>query len=249
MRWVLVALATVSLGLGLVVAGRPAEPAFAATSAEVIVTATGFICDAPTSFTVTRISDTEVQLDWTKGEAAENTMVRAKYGEYPESETDGYEVYYGDGTTATDTTMDLDETGGKLYYRAWSETGDVYSDDYAEGWTQGVGVTLIGIVILTLGLLGLSIHYRNRALMMLAGSAGLALAIYGFTSMSSSGGDAFWVIGIIGAVLTMVVVFMAGMSLRGIKGEEEPEDERFAREMREESIARAQAREERRRYR
>lgn len=228
MRWVLAAIFVLLL-LG------NASSVFAATSENVTVTATGFICEAPAGFTVTRISDQEVEITWAKGEGAENTMIRGKYGEYPANRDDGYEVYYGAGTNVTDTSMHLDETAGKLFYRAWSQNdGEIWAEDFAEGWTQGIGMTLIAIVVLTLGLLGYAIHYKQTALMFLAAAAGIALAVYGFANMSGSGQDAYWVLGIIGAVLAIVAAMMAGLAMRsGPSGDIESVDDAYARELRE----------------
>ena len=54
------------------------------------------------TFTVTYISDTEMDLAWTIGTGVDKVMVRAKYGSYPAdipdeytSPSDGYLVYYG----------------------------------------------------------------------------------------------------------------------------------------------------------
>jgi hypothetical protein len=57
-------------------------------------------------------------------------MVRRKEGDYPSSISDGNEVYFDTGTTATDTGL---SPGTTYFYRAWSEiTGSQqWSDGYA----------------------------------------------------------------------------------------------------------------------
>lgn len=229
MRWLLIAFAV------SVIALSGSSAAFAATSQDVTVTAQGLVLGAPTGFTVTRVSDHEVLIEWTKNPVAENTMLRAKYGEPPGDRTDGYLAYYGTGESATDGSVSLDETATEIYYRAWSEDeNEVWSEEYAEGFTQGIGMTLIAIVVLTLGLLGFSIHYKQTALMFLAAAAGVALAVYGFANMSGSGQDAYWVLGIIGAVLAIVAAMMAGLSMRsGPSGDIESVDDAYALELRE----------------
>ena len=224
---VLFALAVFSAGSSVALADNP--------SGEVLVTATGWIAGAPEGLVLTYISDSEIGISWTKGLDADKTMIRAKYGSYPESKDDGYQVYYGTGTSTSDTSMNLDETATGIYYRAWSQNiGEVWVSEYAEGWIQGVGMTLIAIVVLTLGLLGFSIQYKHTALMFLAAAAGIALAIYGFANMSGSGQDAYWVLGIIGAVLAIVAAMMAGLSMRsGPSGDIESVDDAYARELRE----------------
>ena len=69
------------------------------------------------NFTATMISDTQVDLSWTRASGAVNAMVRAKYGEMPMSRTDGYLVYEGALEVATDNSMNFDETASILYYR------------------------------------------------------------------------------------------------------------------------------------
>ena len=73
------------------------------------------------SFTATVITDTQVQLDWVMKSNTVAVIVRAKYSTMPISRTDGYLVYSGDLNTATDTSMNLDETAGFLYYRIWAQ--------------------------------------------------------------------------------------------------------------------------------
>lgn len=227
MRWILGIIAIVLL-LG------NASSVFAATSTDVTVTARGVVLGGPTSFTVTRISDYEVEIAWSKNPLAENTLIRRAIGRWPEDRNDGVLVYYGSGEDATDW-IDMEATSARAFYRAWSESSEeVWSEEYAEGFTRGVGMTLIAIIILTLGLLGFSIHYKNHALMFLAAAAGIALAIYGFSNMSGSGQDAYWVLGIIGAVLAIVAAMMAGLSMRsGPSGDIESVDDAYARELRE----------------
>ena len=205
------------------------------TSVEVTVTAAGYICEAPGGFTLTYVNDHEVGISWTKGEGAANTLIRAKYGSYPEDETDGYLVYYGDGEGCSDTAVSLDETATAVHYRAWSENVDgIFTAEWAEGTMEGIGMTLIAIVVLVLGLLGFSIYFKNRALMTLAAAAGIALAVFGFSKMSASGSDAYWVLGVIGAVLTIIAMLMAAFTMRepGETGPSLPPDEEYAEELR-----------------
>lgn len=84
-----------------------------------------------TSFTVTYVSDTEMDLSWTVNATVANVMVRAKYGQYPAdipdeytAPSDGYLVYYGSDLSAVDTSMDFNENAGSLYYKAWAQRAD-----------------------------------------------------------------------------------------------------------------------------
>jgi len=83
------------------------------------------------NFTVTLISDTQVDFTWGFADNFDRIMIRGKYGQYPANipdintaPTDGYLVYYGTGTSTTDTSMDFDENPGALYYRAWGQKVD-----------------------------------------------------------------------------------------------------------------------------
>jgi len=84
-----------------------------------------------TSFTVTYVSDTEVDLNWTYDAIVSNVMVRAKWGSYPANPpnsatapSDGYLVYYGSGLSAVDTSMNFNNNPDTLYYSIWGQKGD-----------------------------------------------------------------------------------------------------------------------------
>ena len=107
------------------------------SSDTITVTAVGFIEGAPGGLTLTYVSDYEVGISWIKGEPIEpfpegtestavNTLVRVRWGEIPADRTDGYQVYYGDGNSYSDTATDLTSLTSTPYYRVWSET--VYYD-------------------------------------------------------------------------------------------------------------------------
>jgi MSHA biogenesis protein MshQ len=106
--------------------------------------------DPPTSFTATTVSSSQINLSWTKGDGAVNTMVRGKQGSYPTSVTDGYPVYFDTGTNASDTGLLPSTT---YYYSAWSEvTGSQqWSDDppaQANATTTSGAPTVIGGLVL-----------------------------------------------------------------------------------------------------
>lgn len=151
----------------------------AATSVTVTITAAGYVCEAPGGFTVTYVSDWEIGLSWAMGADANNTMVRAAYGRYPENRDDGYLVYYGGGTYANDTAVNLDETASLIYYKAWSEnTGGAWSSEYGEGFIEGIGMKLIAFIILALGLMVAAFVFKKQALMMAAGLGFVGLGVY-----------------------------------------------------------------------
>lgn len=209
------------------------SPVLADDMSAVTLTVSGkIVAVAPTGFTLTYVSRNQIDVSWVKGDLAVNTMVRAKYGDYPSSRTDGYLVYYGDSTIASDTTMDLEETAGKIYYRAWSEGPvGVWSNDYSEDWTQGLGVTLIGLVVLVLGLAGLSLGFHQRMFLWGSGMAAVGLAVYGLNESTASG-DIYWVIGLIAAGLALLIFFLAAFSGREPGEPEVSEEDAYGEELR-----------------
>lgn len=145
------------------------------TSADITVTAAGWVCGAPGGFTITYISDYEVGLSWAKGIEAEKTMIRAAYGRTPENRTDGYLVYYGDGVYCSDTAVSLDETATPIYYRAWSQNANgVWEDEGVWGFIEGIGVTMIAFIVLALGIAGIAM-WRKHILLYAAGFIGCLL--------------------------------------------------------------------------
>lgn len=92
--------------------------------------------EAPTGLSATAISDTQIDVGWTKGDGAVNTVVRRKTGSYPTGVTDGEEAYNGPSPSFSDTGLDPSTT---YYYRAWSYTDPQYSDDYSEDSATTMG--------------------------------------------------------------------------------------------------------------
>jgi len=135
------------------------------TSADVTITASGYVCGAPGGFTITYVNDYELRLDWSVGDDAVNTMVRAAYGRFPEDITDGYQVYYGNGTTTTDDATSL-AAPDIVYYRAWSQNvaglwNEVSYGEDDSGDIMSVSFLFIAWVSLAIFLLGLALEGRN----------------------------------------------------------------------------------------
>lgn len=86
----------------------------------------------PTDFTADP-GDGQITLSWTKGEGANRTLVRRRTNTYPSTITDGYEVYFGTGTSVVDTGL---TNGQTYYYRAWSE---ITVDDPITAYSGGGG--------------------------------------------------------------------------------------------------------------
>jgi len=120
---------------------------------QVHITVNSVVIGYPGNFTVTYVNDYQVDTSWTIPAGGNNTMVRGAVGRYPTSMTDGYLVYLGNGTFASDTGVSLDETAALVYYRAWTQNNaGIWSALYAEGNIGGTGMTALGNIIL-LGIL------------------------------------------------------------------------------------------------
>jgi hypothetical protein len=94
--------------------------------------------DAPTSFSATTASTTQINLSWVKGSGAQKTKIQRKEGSYPANKDDGTQVYFGTGTSTPDTGL---SPGTTYYYRAWSYVlgSEQWSDNYAQDWATTTG--------------------------------------------------------------------------------------------------------------
>ena len=149
-------------------------------TADVTITATGMVVDAPGGFTVTYISDYEIGLSWTKPEEAEKTMIRAALGREPtnpepgEEPTDGMLVYFGEDTSCTHWT-NLETTSVPMHYKAWCQTasGD-WGTLHSSGLVEGLGMITIAFIVLALGVAGIAI-WKKHYMLYLAGFIGCLL--------------------------------------------------------------------------
>lgn len=205
----------------------------AETSAEVTVTATGYICEAPGGFTITYINDYEVGLSWTKGAGAENTMVRAKYGSIPTDREDGYLIYYGEGTYATDTGINIDEMLTPVYYRAWSQSeGGVWEEGETTGFMEAIYMQLLAFIILPLGLTIAAYSIRRYgALFFGAAGAWALLCGYSYTSATSTSDIYFYLFILCGGMV--MVSAIGALMTRETKSAGEPEEDDDVRDVRE----------------
>jgi len=155
-------------------------PALADTSLGVTISAVGYVCGVPGDFTLTYVNDYEVGISWVKGTDAENTMIRAAFGHVPENVSDGYQVYYGSGTSTSDTAISL-AAPDVIYYRAWSQnTEGVWNPLFASGDTGGfmsASFLFVGLLIIAIFLTWMS-SKRPEILVRLA--AGLTWMATGF---------------------------------------------------------------------
>ena len=216
MKWQIIrVIAVLFLVLGaVIICPEKAAPVMAATYADVLVKATpDFVAGIlpPSDFTVTRITDTEVLIEWTPAEGSANTSIRMKVNSLPEDINDGYIVYSGNASAFTDTWLDLDVIWSEVYYIAYSEnaTGglsesyvwDYTESPYVEGISSNLSVIgeafremevtfggindyipqIIGLVICLL-LTVIAFWHRERLLYVLAGLSWIAYGAMEFSS-------------------------------------------------------------------
>jgi hypothetical protein len=149
----------------------------------VTITVSKWVVGLPSGFTLTYISEYEVQIDWIKGIGAENTMVRAAIGRPPTDITDGIEIYYGDGTTAT-SWINMETLSEPVFYRAWSETAlGVWSPMFVEDQIEGVTMLLFAFIALALGLFIATFALKSGRRILAFASAGawMLLGVYSYT--------------------------------------------------------------------
>lgn len=139
-----------------------------------------------TGFTITYISDTQLDLNWGFAGDAINVMIRAKYGAYPANipdiftePSDGYLVYSGNATSVSDTSMNFDQNPGILYYVAWAQKADgTWFTDIHTGWKESKEVILIALILLCAVVSYFSLRSSNILLGLGASLTWILLLVY-----------------------------------------------------------------------
>jgi hypothetical protein len=220
-RWI----GLLTIGLALLSVALFVSPVSAETSDMVLIKCTGYVCEAPGGFTVTYISDYEVGLSWTKGADAENTMVRGAIGREPTSRTDGWEVYYGEGTYAT-SWVNMEFLSEKVYYKAWSQNADGVWEEggSATGFVEGITIMLLAFIGMALGLMIAAYFARRRVLAFAAGGAWILVSAFSYTKVLSEW-DIYYILFWLSAGFG-IISFFEVFALRERREEgEEPEEE------------------------
>lgn len=168
---------------------EPPRPAI--TSQNVTVSITGIIGIG--GFTVTRVNDTCLRLEWAVGAGVNNTRIVVKYGESPEGRDNGYIVYYGNATTCNDTYVSLDNIFAAIYYEAhWQDHNNTWSPVYAQGnygeeivesvatslGNLATTASLIASLVFNLGIVGLAMWRREVFLYIIAVPVACAFGWY-----------------------------------------------------------------------
>lgn len=162
------------------------SPVMAGTSTDVVIWATPSLSTGIIGFTVTYISETQLDLTWGFGAGVDNIMIRAKYGAYPDdipdedtAPTDGYLVYYGSGVSVSDTSMDFDTNLGTLYYKAWAQKVDGHwYVTTSTGSKESEVVILILLFGFGLAISGWAIARKDTVIAVIASAVWLATISY-----------------------------------------------------------------------
>ena len=183
-----------------------AVPVMAATTAVVTVLGVPQFGAGVFTFNVIYTSDTRMDLNWTVSASTANVMVRAKYGQYPANPpdintapSDGYLVYYGSGLSAIDTSMDMNQNAGTLYYTAWAQNIDgTWNLVPSKSAKESREVVLIGLI--ALGALGSFFAIVKRQLLFALGAAIVWFLLIAYTRtnplpniVAGSSTDSLWI--------------------------------------------------------
>jgi hypothetical protein len=147
----------------------PSGTALADTQITINVTADPLISVGIYDFRIIYISDQQLDFEWGFSAGTSNIMIRGEYGEYPDNivdvntaPSDGYLIYYGNNTTASDTSMDFDLNPGPLYIRAWAQNIDgTWIPTPSEGWKESKTLLLLAFLGLFLGLIAINVMVKN----------------------------------------------------------------------------------------
>jgi hypothetical protein len=158
----------------------------AATTADVVVTASGYVVGSPSGLVISYSGEDYVDISWTKGLLAVNTMVRVGHTGYPNSLTDGGLVYYGNGTSTqyvySYATLLANEEYEGLYFTAWSQNAagvwqTIGSTTGAYSFWQDVNMLFVIVAMILLTLVFFAFRLKNIALSIVSafGWSGLAI--------------------------------------------------------------------------
>jgi hypothetical protein len=223
----------------LVILVLPVTPVLA-ESVNITVTARPLVTGGITDFIITYVSDYQLDFSWGYTGDATHIMIRGKYGDYPENITDpwtepsdGWLVYYGDGTEATDW-VNMEFLSVPIYYSAWAQKDDgMWYLDVQSGWKESALVLFLGFIFLALGLTALAYTKRRGELFFGSAGAWVILTAYSFSRMESTN-DIYFYLFLFCAALVFVSAFGALATREKREAVEEEEDweieEREARE-------------------
>jgi hypothetical protein len=154
----------------------PARVVLADTGAGITVFANPLVTGGITDFAITYVSETQLDFSWEYVGDATHIMIRGKYGDYPENipngetePSDGYQVYYGNASTASDTSINFDENPGTIYYTAWAQRDNgTWFTDIHTNFMENTTMALIASIVFIVGLSVLALWQRHIILYIIA---------------------------------------------------------------------------------
>ena len=154
------------------------------TTADIVITAQGYVGEAPGGLTITYVSDYELGVNWTKAAGTNYTMVRVAYGRPVSDRTDGFELYYGQGTNTTFWTSNVGIVG-PVYIKAWSQNiWGIWEEIGATAEGNFMSMSFLFGILVILGLVLFIAAFRWKD-MLLSYAAALTWMAIGF----------WWIIG------------------------------------------------------
>jgi len=164
----------------------------------------------PTNFVITQTGASSINISWTMGVGADTITIRGSSDGYPDTVTDGYLVYSGNGTYVVVDGLALStET---YYYRAWSHNTYGYSTGYAEDHIGGSSTSLLILAILALGLTIAMFATKNSMLGFPSGIFWAILAGFAYQQHSVTW-DLLYIL-FFGAIGMAIFSFLAAYALR-----------------------------------
>lgn len=198
-------------------------PATVAGASDIGVSAQGIISAGLNNFTIIYVSNTELDFTWTYGLGITGIMIRGKYGRFPanilsenETPSDGYLVYSGNETWASDTSVDFDQNAGPVYYRAWAQRADgTWVMTPSQGSKESKALVLLIIGLIALGLTVSSFWLKQIVLAVGSAFAWLLMGAYGYITAAGSESSIYFYVFFFGIAMTITMAVEAVLIERG----------------------------------
>lgn len=147
----------------------------------------GYKSAAPIYLTATYIGPNQIDLAWNPPAGSVGVTIRGKVGEYPTSETDGYDAYTGALAVASDTSQNFDNID-EVYYCGYSDDGLVWTY-FGQDKAGGIGMILLALVVLAVGLSATMFITKKAVIGYMAAIGWAILGAYAYTESTTPWGD------------------------------------------------------------
>lgn len=170
-----------------------------------------------TAFTITYINDNQLDMEWTTWGDVANVMIRADFGRYPSdipdedtTPSDGYLVYYGSGSSTSDTSVMLGDNLVNPYYKVWAQKADgKWHLSPASDFEENTTMYLLAFIVLALGLtIGTFVLKTGRRILAFA-SAGAWIVLSAFSYVrSEQAWDVYYALFMFAAIMTFAMALV-----------------------------------------